>query len=65
MNSKERILFTLIEKKALYEQMFNHIFSKINQILDIKNMYNNTSIKNTTVIGVLDIYGFEIFDING
>ena len=49
--------------KALYEQLFNHIFAKINENLDIKNMKNNGSSK-TTVIGVLDIYGFEIFDTN-
>lgn len=53
--------------KAMYEQLFTYIFSKINEVLDIKNTIksNEYSAKNTTVIGVLDIYGFEIFDSNG
>ncbi len=54
--------------KALYEQLFSFIFLKINEILDIKNVikangYEMTSKK--TVIGILDIYGFELFDSNG
>ncbi len=49
--------------KALYEQMFLQIFAKINTTLDVKGSASSTS-KNT-VIGVLDIYGFEIFDTNG
>lgn len=53
--------------KAMYEQLFTFIFSKINEILDIKNTIksNEYTSKNTTVIGVLDIYGFEIFETNG
>ena len=48
----------------MYEQMFGYIFGKINEILDVKNTIKSNDTKNT-VIGVLDIYGFEIFDNNG
>jgi myosin I len=53
--------------KAMYDQLFSFIFSKINEILDIKNTIKSNEItsKNSTVIGVLDIYGFEIFETNG
>ncbi|CAF0752373.1 unnamed protein product [Brachionus calyciflorus] len=50
--------------KALYEQLFSFIFMKINEILDVKNTVHATGLKET-VIGILDIYGFEIFDTNG
>ena len=51
----------------MYEQLFTFIFTKINEILDIKNTIKTNEItsKNSTVIGVLDIYGFEIFESNG
>lgn len=49
--------------KAIYEQLFQSIFSKLNDSLDVK--HSNTSTTKNTVIGVLDIYGFEIFDTNG
>lgn len=46
--------------------MFSYIFGKINQILDVKNtLKSNDNFSKNTVIGVLDIYGFEIFDNNG
>ena len=48
----------------MYEQMFSYVFAKINDILDVKNTIKSNESKNT-VIGVLDIYGFEIFDNNG
>ncbi|CAH1788197.1 unnamed protein product [Owenia fusiformis] len=48
--------------KAIYERMFTWIVSRINQAIEIKS----DVIKHgrNTVIGVLDIYGFEIFDNN-
>ena len=54
----------------MYEQLFAFIFQKINETLDIKHVINGggagySTSKNTTVIGVLDIYGFEIFENNG
>ncbi|KAG0330346.1 hypothetical protein BG004_002119, partial [Podila humilis] len=43
---------------ALYERMFDSIIGRINQAIDTPGK------KFTTFIGVLDIAGFEIFDIN-
>ncbi len=48
--------------QAVYERMFTWIVSRINKSLEVKGEGN---VSNTnTVIGVLDIYGFEIFDNN-
>ncbi|KAG0224755.1 hypothetical protein BGW41_004968 [Actinomortierella wolfii] len=44
--------------KALYERMFDAIIARINQAIDTPGK------KFTTFIGVLDIAGFEIFEIN-
>ncbi|XP_061521666.1 unconventional myosin-Ig isoform X2 [Phycodurus eques] len=49
--------------KALYERLFGWIVGRINGIIEVKN-YNPTLHGKNTVIGVLDIYGFEIFDNN-
>jgi len=43
---------------ALYERMFDSIIGRINQAIDTPGK------KFTTFIGVLDIAGFEIFEIN-
>lgn len=44
--------------KAIYDRLFTWIINRINQAILPKTKYRNT------VIGVLDIYGFEIFDVN-
>ncbi|XP_062611232.1 unconventional myosin-Id-like, partial [Saccostrea cucullata] len=49
--------------KAMYDRMFTWIVSKINEAIDPKASGISYVGKNT-VIGVLDIYGFEIFDNN-
>ncbi|KAB0357203.1 hypothetical protein FD754_001359, partial [Muntiacus muntjak] len=49
--------------KAIYERLFCWIVSRINDIIEVKNSDTTIHGKNT-VIGVLDIYGFEIFDNN-
>ncbi|XP_041867882.1 unconventional myosin-Ig isoform X2 [Melanotaenia boesemani] len=49
--------------KALYERLFGWIVSRINSIIEVKD-YNPVLHGKNTVIGVLDIYGFEIFDNN-
>ncbi|XP_061597503.1 unconventional myosin-Ig-like [Cololabis saira] len=49
--------------KALYERLFGWIVSRINDIIQVKN-YDPVLHGKNTVIGVLDIYGFEIFDNN-
>ncbi|KAJ8378992.1 hypothetical protein AAFF_G00232210 [Aldrovandia affinis] len=49
--------------KAMYERLFGWIVSRINSVIEVKN-YNPMLHGKNTVIGVLDIYGFEIFDNN-
>lgn len=53
--------------KYLYEKLFQFIITKINEKLDQSNTGNDNSNKNNDnnfFIGVLDIAGFEIFEIN-
>uniref|UniRef100_A0A8C1KPL5 Unconventional myosin-Id n=1 Tax=Cyprinus carpio TaxID=7962 RepID=A0A8C1KPL5_CYPCA len=49
--------------KAIYERLFCWIVGRINDIIEVKNYDARVHGKNT-VIGVLDIYGFEIFQNN-
>uniref|UniRef100_H3ATP1 Unconventional myosin-Id n=1 Tax=Latimeria chalumnae TaxID=7897 RepID=H3ATP1_LATCH len=49
--------------KAIYERLFCWIVDRINDIIKVKNYDAKVHGKNT-VIGVLDIYGFEIFENN-
>ncbi|KAM4524857.1 unconventional myosin-Id isoform 1-T1 [Odontesthes bonariensis] len=49
--------------KAMYERLFCWIVGRINGIIEVKNYDARVHGKNT-VIGVLDIYGFEIFQNN-
>ncbi|XP_038581115.1 unconventional myosin-Ig [Micropterus salmoides] len=49
--------------KALYERLFGWIVARINNVIEVKD-YNPVLHGKNTVIGVLDIYGFEIFDNN-
>uniref|UniRef100_A0A672KVZ3 Unconventional myosin-Ig-like n=1 Tax=Sinocyclocheilus grahami TaxID=75366 RepID=A0A672KVZ3_SINGR len=49
--------------KALYERLFAWIVGRINSVIQVKD-YNPALHGKNTVIGVLDIYGFEIFDNN-
>ena len=48
--------------QALYDRLFTWIVGKVNNAIDpsITEAY----VPNSTVIGVLDIYGFEIFQNN-
>ncbi|ESN98581.1 hypothetical protein HELRODRAFT_192996 [Helobdella robusta] len=50
--------------KAIYDRMFTEIVKCINKAIDLDNNNNNNRNMQSTVIGVLDIYGFEIFDNN-
>ncbi|CAF3782202.1 unnamed protein product [Adineta steineri] len=54
--------------KALYERLFEWLIKYINKTLARENNeqlnYTNHSIQSSLVIGVLDIYGFEIFENN-
>ncbi|XP_029021997.1 unconventional myosin-Ig [Betta splendens] len=49
--------------KALYERLFGWIVGRINCVIEVKD-YDPVLHGKNTVIGVLDIYGFEIFDNN-
>ncbi|XP_046369671.2 unconventional myosin-Id-like [Haliotis rufescens] len=49
--------------KAIYDRMFSWIVGRINEAIDPKASGVRYTSKGT-VIGVLDIYGFEIFDNN-
>uniref|UniRef100_A0A6I8NN19 Unconventional myosin-Id n=1 Tax=Ornithorhynchus anatinus TaxID=9258 RepID=A0A6I8NN19_ORNAN len=49
--------------KAIYERLFCWIVTCINDVIEVKD-YDSTVHGKNTVIGVLDIYGFEIFDNN-
>ncbi|XP_012257190.2 unconventional myosin ID [Athalia rosae] len=49
--------------KAIYDRLFTWIISRINDAINIDDGSVHRTYKNT-LIGVLDIYGFEIFDIN-
>ncbi|CAG9860573.1 unnamed protein product [Phyllotreta striolata] len=49
--------------KAVYDRLFSWIVDKINSAIDVDSNKIRNRFKNT-VIGVLDIYGFEIFENN-
>lgn len=48
--------------KAIYDRLFSWIVGRINKAIEVPN--KNTQKRFNRVIGVLDIYGFEIFDVN-
>ncbi len=53
--------------KAIYDRLFSRIVQRINAAIDVDKEAKRRSItfgKKGAVIGVLDIYGFEIFDNN-
>ncbi|XP_053206398.1 unconventional myosin-Id-like [Panonychus citri] len=52
--------------KAIYERLFSWITDKINEAIKVDELTRDqlSYCGKRTVIGVLDIYGFEIFDIN-
>ncbi len=49
--------------KALYDRLFTWIVGHVNAAIDPSLTESNNHLK-STVIGVLDIYGFEVFDNN-
>lgn len=48
--------------KAIYDRLFTWIVERINKAIEVPN--KNLQKRFNRVIGVLDIYGFEIFDNN-
>jgi myosin I len=71
---KEQLTYLNVEKarytrdafaKALYSRLFDWIVGRINQSLSTQNIKSQAiTEKNVKSIGVLDIYGFEIFETN-
>ncbi|KTW28883.1 hypothetical protein T552_01512 [Pneumocystis carinii B80] len=59
LNQKQAIVVRDSVSKFLYSSLFDWLINSINCILKTKD-----EIKTKTFIGVLDIYGFEHFDIN-
>jgi myosin-1 len=53
--------------KALYSRLFDFLVSRVNKALDINKQLDSLNVKKEDLlgIGVLDIYGFEIFKKNG
>ncbi|XP_043283324.1 unconventional myosin ID isoform X2 [Venturia canescens] len=50
--------------KAIYERLFTWIVSKVNDSINVHDSSGYYNRYKRTLIGVLDIYGFEIFDVN-
>lgn len=48
--------------KAIYERLFTWIISRINRAILFRG--SKSQARFNTIIGVLDIYGFEVFDSN-
>ena len=48
----------------MYDRLFTHIVEGVNLAIQVKYEGTAARYKCNTVIGVLDIYGFEIFDCN-
>ena len=59
LNLNDKILYLL---QAVYDRLFTWIVTRINGTINVNT--NNNHRRYRTVIGVLDIYGFEIFDSN-
>jgi myosin-1 len=55
-------LILLILLQAIYNRLFSWIVSLINQAVEVTKDFAGKG--RSTVIGVLDIYGFEIFNDN-
>ncbi|RHY34514.1 hypothetical protein DYB32_000891 [Aphanomyces invadans] len=49
--------------KFLYSSMFDFLVERINSALDVENQQKEAS--DLASIGILDIYGFEVFETNG
>lgn len=50
--------------KAIYERLFSTIVSHVNTAIQVSEEQMSSRYRYMTVIGVLDIYGFEVFDSN-
>lgn len=50
-------------EQALYDRLFTWIVERVNSAIEVHQNDRSLNVPGT-VIGVLDIYGFEIFDVN-
>lgn len=50
--------------QAIYERLFSFIVDGVNKAIEVRYEGTAARYKYNTVIGVLDIYGFEIFEQN-
>lgn len=50
--------------QAIYERLFSFIVEGVNNAIEVRYEGAAARYKYNTVIGVLDIYGFEIFEKN-
>ncbi|XP_041366127.1 unconventional myosin-Id-like [Gigantopelta aegis] len=62
LNEKDALYARDAFAKAIYDRMFSWIVSRINEAINPK--LSGQLVGKNTVIGVLDIYGFEIFQNN-
>ena len=49
--------------KAVYDRLFLHLVDKVNERIEVKQ--GRSVGGKITTMGVLDIYGFEVFPVNG
>lgn len=61
--SVTRVIKLLLLPQALYDRLFSWIVERVNSAIEVQRADRSLNVPGT-VIGVLDIYGFEIFDIN-
>ena len=50
--------------KVVYFRLFDYVVSRVNRALDTANIQDSAMAKDLVTVGVLDIYGFEIFERN-
>ncbi|XP_065197006.1 unconventional myosin-Ic-like isoform X2 [Sycon ciliatum] len=58
LNLEEAVYSRDAMSKAIYERLFSWLVCHVNRTLEVKR-------SDTAVIGLLDIYGFEVFQVNG
>ena len=57
-------MWTIFFPQAIYERLFSFIVDGVNSAIEVRYEGVAARYKYNTVIGVLDIYGFEIFERN-
>lgn len=59
----EAALSSLASSQAVYQRLFEWVVNRINSVMETRDRDPRRDGKDT-VIGVLDIYGFEVFPVN-